>query len=103
MPRALSKACRFCAESPLICVSGITGADLKDRIVRIMTEHLVQKLNLSRKLLLGGAGFASLGYSGGVWIGTRSGIPNRRHICNDERQLARTVWKARNNKQGHRS
>jgi bla regulator protein blaR1 len=56
----LLKACRFCAESPLICVSGITGADLKDRIVRIMTEHLVQKLNLSRKLLLGAAGFGSL-------------------------------------------
>ena len=56
----LLKACRFCAESPLICVSGITGADLKDRIVRIMTEHLVQKLNLSRKLLLGGVGFVSL-------------------------------------------
>jgi uncharacterized protein (TIGR03435 family) len=41
-------------------VSGITGADLKDRIIRIMTEHLVQKLNLSRKLLLGAAGLASL-------------------------------------------
>jgi len=26
----LLKACRFCAESPLICVSGITGADLRD-------------------------------------------------------------------------
>jgi uncharacterized protein (TIGR03435 family) len=56
----LLKACRFCAESPLICVSGITGADLKDRIVRIMTEHLVQKMDLSRKLLLGGVAFVSL-------------------------------------------
>jgi bla regulator protein BlaR1 len=56
----LLKACRFCAESPLICVSGITGADLRDRIVRIMTEHLVQKMDLSRKLLLGGLAFVSL-------------------------------------------
>jgi bla regulator protein BlaR1 len=56
----LLKACRFCAESPLICVSGITGADLRDRIVRIMTEHLVQKMDLSRKLLLGGVAFLSL-------------------------------------------
>jgi bla regulator protein blaR1 len=56
----LLKACRFCAESPLICVSGITGADLKDRITRIMTEHLVQKMDLSRKLLLGGVAFVSL-------------------------------------------
>jgi bla regulator protein BlaR1 len=56
----LLKACRFCAESPLICVSGITGADLKDRITRIMTGHLVQKMDLSRKLLLGGVAFVSL-------------------------------------------
>ncbi len=56
----LLKACRFCAESPLICVSGITGADLKDRIVRIMAEHLVQKMDLSKKLLLGGVAFVSL-------------------------------------------
>jgi bla regulator protein blaR1 len=56
----LLKACRFCAESPLICVSGITGADLRDRIIRIMTEHLVQKMDLSRKLLLGGVAFVSL-------------------------------------------
>jgi len=56
----LLKACRFCAESPLICVSGITGADLKDRIVRIMSEDVAKKLNLSRKLLLGAAGFAAL-------------------------------------------
>jgi bla regulator protein blaR1 len=56
----LLKACRFCAESPLICVSGITGADLRDRIVRIMTEHLVQKMDLRRKLLLGGVAFVSL-------------------------------------------
>jgi bla regulator protein blaR1 len=56
----LLKACRFCAESPLTCVSGITGADLRDRIVRIMTEHLAQKMDLSRKLLLGGVAFVSL-------------------------------------------
>ena len=56
----LLKACRFCAEPPLICVSGITGADLKDRITRIMTGHLVQKMDLSRKLLLGGVAFVLL-------------------------------------------
>jgi hypothetical protein len=41
-------------------VSGITGADLRDRIIRIMTEHLVQKMDLSRKLQLGAVAFASL-------------------------------------------
>jgi hypothetical protein len=51
---------RFCAESHLICGSGITGADLRDRIVRIMAGHLVQKMVLSKKLLLGGVALASL-------------------------------------------
>ena len=56
----LLKACRFCAESPLICVSGITGSDRKILIVRIMTRALVQKMDLSKKLLLGGVAFVSL-------------------------------------------
>ena len=33
--------CKFFAESPLACVSGVTGADLKKRIVRIMTDGRV--------------------------------------------------------------
>jgi len=57
---SLLKACRFCAESPLKCVSGISGANLKKRIVRIMTDHVAHKLNFGRKLLLGAAGLASL-------------------------------------------
>jgi uncharacterized protein (TIGR03435 family) len=46
------KVCEFCVESPLACVSGVTGSDLKKRIVRIMSEQVVRKLDLSRKLLL---------------------------------------------------
>jgi len=46
------KVCEFCVESPLACVSGVTGADLKRRIVQIMTEQAGRKLDLSRKLLL---------------------------------------------------
>jgi bla regulator protein blaR1 len=67
----LLKACRFCAESPLICVSGITGADLKDRIIRIMTEHLVQKMDFSRKLLLGGVAFVSLAIPVALGLSTK--------------------------------
>jgi uncharacterized protein (TIGR03435 family) len=43
---------RTYAHSPLICMSGIAGADLKGGIVRILIDHLVQKLNLGRSLLL---------------------------------------------------
>jgi len=49
---SLLKTCRFCVESPLACVAGVTGADLKKRIVQIMNERIVRKLDCSRKLLL---------------------------------------------------
>jgi uncharacterized protein (TIGR03435 family) len=49
---SILKVCEFCVESPLACVSGVTGSDLKKRIVHIMTEHVARKLNLSKKLLL---------------------------------------------------
>ena len=52
MRKASLNVCKFYVESPLTCVSGITGADLKRRIVRIMTEQVAHKLDLSRKLLL---------------------------------------------------
>jgi bla regulator protein BlaR1 len=48
---SLLKACRFCVESPLACVSGITGADLNRRVRSIMTLRLA-RLTLPRKLLL---------------------------------------------------
>jgi uncharacterized protein (TIGR03435 family) len=49
---SLLKACRFCIESPLPCVSGITGADLSQRVRSIMAAAFAAKLTLSRKLLL---------------------------------------------------
>ena len=49
---SILKVCEFCVESPLACVSGVTGADLKQRIVEIMTERVVRKLGPGRKLLL---------------------------------------------------
>jgi uncharacterized protein (TIGR03435 family) len=49
---SILKVCEFCVESPLPCLSGVTGASLKQRIVRIMTQQTGRKLDLSRKLLL---------------------------------------------------
>jgi bla regulator protein BlaR1 len=49
--------CKSYVELPLECVAGVSGADLKKRIVRIMTLH-AQPLDFSRKLLLGAAGLA---------------------------------------------
>jgi uncharacterized protein (TIGR03435 family) len=44
--------CRFYLESPSACMSGVTGAELKERIVRIMSHRAVHRLGPARKLLL---------------------------------------------------
>ena len=49
---SILKVCEFCLTSPLTCVSGVTGSDLKKRMVHIMTDRNAQKLNFARKLLL---------------------------------------------------
>ena len=64
---AILSVCKLCVESPLACVSGISGADLKKRIVRIMTEGLGCKLSFGRKLLL--AGVAALALALPVMLG----------------------------------
>src|SRR5450631_3588693 len=57
---SILKVCEFCVGSPLACVSGVTGADLKKRIVHIMTEGVMRKLDFSRKLLLSAAGLVAV-------------------------------------------
>jgi uncharacterized protein (TIGR03435 family) len=52
--------CKFYVESPLACVSGVSGSDLKKRIVRIMTGKAALRLGFSRKLLLGLAGLLAV-------------------------------------------
>ena len=58
---SILKVCEFCLSSPLTCVAGVTGADLKKRMVHIMTDGVVLTLNLPRKLLLGTAGCLTIG------------------------------------------
>jgi bla regulator protein blaR1 len=57
---SILKVCELCLESPLKYVSGVTGANLKERIRRIMTNHTGQRLTLGRKMLLIGTAFASI-------------------------------------------
>ncbi len=52
---SILKICEFCVGSPLAFVSGVTGADLKKRIARIMTSHFSRNLEFSKELLLGAA------------------------------------------------
>jgi uncharacterized protein (TIGR03435 family) len=57
---SILKTCEFCVESPLTCVSGISGSDLKERIARIMTHRLAEKFTFGRKALLGAAAAAAI-------------------------------------------
>ena len=57
---SILKTCEFCVSSPLACVSGVTGADLKERIVRIMASGATRILDLRSKLMLGTAGLLAI-------------------------------------------
>lgn len=52
--------CKFYVEPPPACVAGVTGSDLKQRIVRILTGGAAHRLSLGRKLLLGTAGILAV-------------------------------------------
>ncbi len=52
--------CKHYLESPLPCMAGVTGSDLKKRILRIVTEQVGRPLDLGRKLLLGLAGVLAI-------------------------------------------
>jgi bla regulator protein blaR1 len=52
---SILKICEFYLESSVVCVSGVTGSNLKKRIEVIMRNRTPSRLNFSRKLLLGSA------------------------------------------------
>jgi len=68
------KTCQFYVESPLTCVPGVTGADLKKRIVSIMTGGVPHILDFPKKLLLCAAGFTA------VAVPVLFGVINRTEI-----------------------
>jgi bla regulator protein BlaR1 len=57
---AILNVCKLYVESPLTCVSGVTGADLKKRIEAIMINRAVFRLNFAKKVALAIAGMAAL-------------------------------------------
>ncbi len=57
---AILKVCELYAESPLTCVVGVTGNNLKKRMEWIMKNHVGEVLNMWRKLLLATAGMMAV-------------------------------------------
>jgi bla regulator protein blaR1 len=49
---SILKICKWCVESPLACVPGIAGADLKRRLTRILAQRSQNKPGSCRKMLL---------------------------------------------------
>jgi bla regulator protein blaR1 len=72
---SILKACRFCIESPLACVSGVAGSDLKKRIARIMSGHLGMRLGLAGKLTLAVIALAAI--SAPIAVGIFNAAPVR--------------------------
>jgi uncharacterized protein (TIGR03435 family) len=52
--------CAFCLESPLPCVAGVSGSDLKERILRIMSNRSGSALTLGRRAVLTAAAVLTL-------------------------------------------
>jgi len=54
------KVCRFYTESPLACVSGVTGADVKKRLRTILAGSVAREWNAGKKVALAAVGLATL-------------------------------------------
>lgn len=57
----LLNVCKFYVETPLSCMSGVTGSNLKKRIMRVMSKHLGRPLGSSMKALLASAALLAVG------------------------------------------
>ncbi len=61
------KVCEFFVEAPIVCMAGVTGANLRKRIEEIMTPRIARRLDFGKKLLLGT--LASAAVAGPVLFG----------------------------------
>lgn len=57
---AILNVCKLYVESPMACVSGIAGANLKKRIAAIMNNRVADRLSFAKKAILAVAGAAAI-------------------------------------------
>ena len=62
------KVCELYLESPLECVAGVTGSNLRRRIHAIMTHRGTERMKMGRKLALAVAGTVALAVPIGIGI-----------------------------------
>lgn len=76
---AIVNVCKLYVETPLPCVSGVTGADLQRRIEAIMNHRATPALDRGRKLILAAAGTAAIVGPVVIGIGNASTIRTQSH------------------------
>lgn len=74
---SILKTCQLLVESPLPCVSGVTGSELKKRIEHIMTNEIRPGLNAWKKCLLAAAGSAAVAVPFAVGVMTVAPVQAR--------------------------
>ena len=57
---SILKTCQFYIESPLVCVAGVTGSDLKKRVEQIMRSDAHVALSTLKRVFLGAATVAAI-------------------------------------------
>lgn len=73
--RGILKVCELYLESPVPCVAGVSGANLKTRIEAILNKRIVKNLNAGRKALLAAAGAIAVAMP--IAIGLLNGLTAR--------------------------
>ena len=76
---SILKTCQFFVESPLACVSGVTGSDLKKRIEEIMTKESIPTGSAWKKALLTAAGIVA--FVAPVAVGALNPPPHTRDLA----------------------
>jgi len=94
---SILRTCEFYLESPLACMSGVTGADLRKRIVRIMTQRVINKLDPASKLLL--ASFGAAVIAGPLAFGLMN-APQSQPLEASQKKLAFEVASVKPDKSG---
>ena len=84
--------CKFYLESPLVCVAGVTGSNLKRRIEEIMAHRIARKMDFGRKILLAVAGLTAVIVP--VAIGMTDALPLR---AQSQQKLAFEVASVKHN------
>ncbi|HSZ17804.1 MAG TPA: M56 family metallopeptidase, partial [Terracidiphilus sp.] len=65
---SILKVCAFCLEPPVPCISGVSGSDLKERVLRIMTHRSRGRLDFARRFVLCAAAVLAVGVPVGFGV-----------------------------------